>query len=137
MTESPLTPEQQEQIVAVAMDMARDGRTADLVEFLDHGFPLDLQDPAGNTLLMLAAYHGHLDTVTTLVARGADVDRRNDRGQAPVAGAMFKGEDEVVRALVAAGADLDAGSPTARETAGVFGQQHLIGDVEVPLDPQE
>lgn len=130
MTESPLTPEQQEQIVSVAMDMARDGRTNDLAEFLDHGFPLDLQDPSGNTLLMLAAYHGHLDTVTTLVARGADVDRRNGRDQSPVAGAMFKGEDEVVRALVAAGADLDSGSPTARETARLFGQQHLIDGPE-------
>ena len=128
MSESPLTTRQQEQqqIVAVAMDLARDGRTADLALFLDHGFPVDLQDPAGNTLLMLAAYHGHLDTVSTLVARGADVDRRNERDQSPVAGAMFKGEDEVVRVLVAAGADLDAGSPTARETARLFGQQHLI-----------
>ncbi len=132
MTESPLTPEQLEQSVAVAMDMARDGRTADLVEFLDHGFPLDQQDAAGNTLVMLAAYHGHLDTVTSLVDRGADVDRRNDRDQSPVAGAMFKGEDEVVRVLVAAGADLDAGSPTARATAQLFGQQHLIDGEDRP-----
>ncbi|GAA2498792.1 ankyrin repeat domain-containing protein [Terrabacter carboxydivorans] len=132
MSESPPSTRQQEQeqIVAVAMDLARDGRTADLVEFLDHGYPVDLPDPAGNTLLMLAAYHGHLDTVSTLVARGADVDRRNDRDQSPVAGAMFKGEDEVVRALVAAGADLDAGSPTARETARLFGQQHLVDGQE-------
>ena len=128
---SPTTrAQEQEQIIAVAMDLARAGRTADLVPFLDHGFPVDLPDPAGNTLLMLAAYHGHLETVSTLVARGADVDRRNDRDQSPVAGAMFKGEDEVVRALVAAGADLDAGSPTARETARLFGQQHLIDGQE-------
>jgi hypothetical protein len=132
MSDSPLTTRQQEQqqIVAVAMDLARDGRTADLAQFLDHGFPVDLRDPAGNTLLMLAAYHGHLDTVSTLVARGADVDRRNGRDQSPVAGAMFKGEDEVVRVLVAAGADLDSGSPTARETARLFGQQHLIDGQE-------
>lgn len=128
---SPTTrAQEQEQIIAVAMDLARAGRTADLVPFLDHGFPVDLPDPAGNTLLMLAAYHGRLETVSTLVARGADVDRRNDRDQSPVAGAMFKGEDEVVRALVAAGADLDAGSPTARETARLFGQQHLIDGQE-------
>jgi len=133
MTESPPTPEQLEQharIVSVAMHLARDGSTAELAEFLDHGYPVDLPDPAGNTLLMLAAYHGHLDTVRSLVGRGADVDRRNDRDQSPVAGAMFKGEDEVVRAIVAAGADLDAGSPTARETARMFGQQHLIDGQE-------
>jgi len=49
-----------------------------------------------------------------------------------VAGAMFKGEDEVVRVLVAAGADLDAGSPTARATAQLFGQQHLIDGEDRP-----
>ena len=62
---------------------------------------------------MLAAYHGHAETVRVLVERGADVDLRNNRDQSPVAGALFKGEDEVVRVLVDAGADLDAGTPPA------------------------
>jgi ankyrin repeat protein len=128
MTESPLTPEQQARVVAIAMDLAREGRTAELVEFLDHGLPVDIADRDGNTLLMLAAYHGHADTVETLVARGADVDRRNDRDQSPVAGAIFKGEESVVRILVEAGADLDAGTPTARASAAMFGREHLLAD---------
>jgi ankyrin repeat protein len=128
MTESPLTPEQQARVVAIAMDLAREGRTAELVEFLDHGLPVDVADRDGNTLLMLAAYHGHADTVETLVARGADVDRRNDRDQSPVAGAIFKGEESVVRILVEAGADLDAGTPTARASAAMFGREHLLAD---------
>ena len=73
--------------------------------------PVDLTDASGNTLLMLAAYHGHAATVTRLAARGADADRVNDRGQSPLAGAVFKDEQDVVRALLAAGADPDAGSP--------------------------
>jgi ankyrin repeat protein len=88
--------------------------------------PVNLTDASGNTLLMLAAYHGHPATVTALAGRGADVDRLNDRGQSPLAGAVFKGEQEVVRALLAAGADPDAGSPTARETAAMFERPELF-----------
>lgn len=50
----------------------------------------------GNTLLMLAAYHGHAETANALLALGADPDRTNDRGQSPLAGSIFKGEDAVV-----------------------------------------
>jgi ankyrin repeat protein len=128
MTESPLTPEQQARVVAIAMDLAREGRAAELLEFLDHGLPVDVADRDGNTLLMLAAYHGQAETVEALVGRGADVDRRNGRDQSPVAGAIFKGEESVVRALVAAGADLDAGTPTARAAATMFGREDLLPD---------
>lgn len=123
---SELTPEQHERVATIAMDLAREGRTAELLEFLDHGLPVDLADPEGNSLLMLAAYHGRAETVDALIARGADVDRRNDRDQSPVAGALFKGEEQVVRSLVAAGADLDAGTPSARAAAGMFGRSHLL-----------
>jgi ankyrin repeat protein len=118
-----LDPEQTARVVAVAMGLAREGRTDELVEFLEHGLPVDVVDREGNSLLMLAAYHGHPATVRALVGRGADVDLRNDRDQAPIAGAMFKGEREVVAVLREAGADLDAGTPTARQAAELFGHQ--------------
>lgn len=107
-------------------DLARDGATDRLAAYVVAGVPVDLTDAAGNTLLMLAAYHGHAATVAALAELGADVDRLNDRGQSPVAGAVFKGEDEVVRVLVEAGADLDAGQPTARATAAMFGRGDLL-----------
>ena len=122
----PLSEEQTAKIVAMAMDLARDGRTAELLEFVDHGLPVDAQDEAGNTALMLAAYHGHPETVRALVERGADVNRRNNRDQSPIAGALFKGEDQVVTVLRAAGADLDAGTPSARAAAEMFGRAHLL-----------
>jgi ankyrin repeat protein len=87
---------------------------------------VDTADHDGNTMLMLAAYHGRAETVGMLVDRGADVDQRNSRDQSPVAGALFKGEDEVVSVLVGAGADLDAGTPTARQAAEMFGRAHLL-----------
>ena len=123
---SPFTPEQEERIIVTAMDFAREGRTAELLAFLDHRFPVDTRDHGGNTALMLAAYHGHAETVRALLERGADADLRNERDQSAVAGALFKGEEEVVRLLVDAGADLDAGSPSARATAAMFGSTHLI-----------
>ncbi|PYI67971.1 hypothetical protein CVV68_08220 [Arthrobacter livingstonensis] len=109
------------------MDLARDGHTTELTEFLDHGLAVDVQDQDGNTLLMLAAYKGRAGTVSMLLARGANADIRNGRDQTPLAGALFKGEDDVAALLVAAGADLDAGTPTARAAAAMFGREHLLG----------
>ncbi|MFB8024535.1 ankyrin repeat domain-containing protein [Streptomyces sp. NPDC056465] len=122
----PLSEEQTDQLVSIVTDLARQGRTEDLLEFFDHGLPVDVQDAGGNTALMLAAYHGHTATVRALIGRGADVDLRNGRDQSPVAGALFKGEDAIVGALVEAGADLDAGTPSARATAEMFGRTALL-----------
>jgi uncharacterized protein len=122
-----LSAEQTNKLIAMAMDLARQGSTAELLEFFDHGLPVNTQDESGNTALMLAAYHGHPETVQALIERGADVDLRNGRDQSPIAGALFKGEDAVVAELVAAGADLDAGTPSAREAAKIFGREHLLG----------
>jgi uncharacterized protein len=122
----PLNEEQAGRLVAIVMDLARQGRAEELLEFFDHGLPADVQDHEGNTALMLAAYHGQTETVRALIGRGADVDLRNGRDQSPVAGALFKGEDAVVEALVAAGADLDAGTPSARATAAMFGRSALL-----------
>ena len=75
---------------------------------------------------MLAAYHGHAEAVSALLARGAEADRANDRGQTPLAGAVFKGEDAVIKALLAGGADPSAGTPSAVDTARMFGKTELL-----------
>ena len=127
-----------EELVELAhqmFDLARAGEAERLAAYVDAGVPADLTDAAGNTLVMLAAYHGHAGTVAALVERGADPGRPNDRGQTPLAGAVFKGEDGVVRALLAAGADPDAGSPTAREAAAMFGRPDLLGRAGGRTDP--
>ena len=102
------------------LDRARAGEAGRLADYADHGMPVDLTDAAGNTLLMLAAYHGHPETVRVLAERGADVDAVNDRGQTPLAAAVFKGYPDVARVLLAAGADPDLGSPSARASAAFF-----------------
>lgn len=108
-------------------DLARAGEGDQLAAYVEAGVPVDLTDASGNTLLMLAAYHGHPDTVRMLAEAGADVNRVNDRGQTPLAGAVFKDEADVVRVLVAAGADPDLGTPTARATAQMFEKPDLFG----------
>ena len=102
------------------LDLAREGHVERLTAYIEAGVPVDLTDSAGNTLLMLGAYHGHAALVRALTERGADVDRLNDRGQSPLAGAVFQGEEDVVAALLAAGADPGPGRPSARETAELF-----------------
>lgn len=116
-------------VVALAhrmFDLARDGEGDTLLAYVEAGVPVDLTDPDGNTLLMLAAYHGHADVVQRLLDTGADVNRLNDRGQSPLAGAIFKGEDLVVSLLLGAGADPDVGTPSARATATMFGRDSLL-----------
>lgn len=105
---------------------ARAGQTTELVAYLDAGTPVNLANDRGDTLIMLAAYHGNADTVRALLDRGADADQANDVGQTPLAGAVFKGENEVVAALVEGGADPNAGAPSAIEAARMFGKDDLL-----------
>ncbi|MGH1563967.1 ankyrin repeat domain-containing protein [Mumia sp. DW29H23] len=107
-------------------DMARDGDADTLMAQVEAGVPVDLTDDAGNTLLLLAAYHGHADIVQRLVDAGADPNRLNDRGQGALAGAIFKAEELVVSVLLGAGADPDIGTPSARATAAMFGRESLL-----------
>jgi uncharacterized protein len=114
------------QLAAKVFDLARHGDTDTLAAYVDAGVPADLTNDRGDSLLMLAAYHGHAATVAALLDRGADPDRANDRGQTPIAGAAFKGEEEVLRVLLDSGADPAAGTPSAIETARMFGRQDLL-----------
>ncbi|MSR97958.1 ankyrin repeat domain-containing protein [Arthrobacter sp. BL-252-APC-1A] len=107
-------------------DAARQGDTELLRSYISAGVPATLTNAAGDSLLMLAAYHGHAGTVQLLIDLGADVDTLNDRGQSPLAGAVFKGYADVVRTLLAAGADADTGNPSARATAAYFQRADLL-----------
>ncbi|MER5206897.1 ankyrin repeat domain-containing protein [Streptomyces sp. NPDC002825] len=124
MSETP-DPEVIE-LASKVFDLARTGDTDALAAYLDAGVPANLTNDRGDTLVMLAAYHGHAAAVTALLERGAEADRPNDRGQTPLAGAVFKGEDAVVRALLAGGADPEAGTPSALDTARMFGKTELL-----------
>lgn len=114
-----------QELAGKLFDFARTGQTAQLAQYLDHGVPVDLANQNGDTFVMLAAYKGHAETVAMLAARGADVNKLNDRGQSPLAGAIFKKEEAVIEALIEAGASPTAGTPSAVDTATLFGQSEL------------
>ncbi|MEW5653913.1 ankyrin repeat domain-containing protein [Streptomyces cinereoruber] len=124
MSETP-DPEVIE-LASKVFDLARTGDAEALAAYVDAGVPANLTNDRGDTLVMLAAYHGHPAAVSALLERGADADRANDRGQTPLAGAVFKGEAEVIRALLAGGANPEAGAPSAVDTARMFGKAELL-----------
>ncbi|MEU9480043.1 ankyrin repeat domain-containing protein [Streptomyces sp. NPDC048191] len=124
MSEAP-DPEVVE-LATKIFDLARRGQTEALVAYVDAGVPANLTNDRGDSLVMLAAYHGHADAVRALLARGAAADEVNDRGQTPLAGAVFKGETEVIKALLEGGADPAAGTPSAVDTARMFGKTELL-----------
>jgi ankyrin repeat protein len=124
MSEAP-DPEVVE-LATKIFDLARRGETEALVGYVDAGVPANLTNDRGDSLVMLAAYHGHAETVRALLARGAEADHVNDRGQTPLAGAVFKGEEAVIRVLLESGADPLAGTPSAVDTARMFGRTELL-----------
>jgi ankyrin repeat protein len=101
-------------------DLARTGTTSPLQSYISAGIPPNLTNASGDTLLMLASYHGHAETAKMLLDAGADANVLNARGQSPIAGAVFKGYDEVVRVLWKGGADIMAGQPNAVDCARMF-----------------
>ena len=103
-----------------ALDLAREGATEELVGYVDAGLPVNLTSGSGDSLLILAAYHDHPDTVEGLLARGADTARVNDRGQTALGAAAFRRSERSVRALLAAGADPALGPKSALDIATFF-----------------
>ena len=113
----------------VALDAARAGDTPLLTSMIAAGLPVNLQDHKGNSLLMLASYHGHISAVRALLEAGADPDRRNLRQQTPLGGVAFKGYTEVARLLLDHGADLSAeqgGGATPVMLASLFGRNEMV-----------
>lgn len=102
-------------------DASRKGDVEVFSEPLKKGLPPNLKNEKGDTFLMLATYHGHAPLVKLLLQHAADPNIVNDKNQSPIAGAIFKNEVECTELLVRGGADLDLGTPSARDTAKIFG----------------
>lgn len=99
--------------------LARAGAAEELGMYLDHGLPPNLRNERGDSLLMLACYHGHADAARVLLDHGADPEIMNDASQTPLAGAAFKGDLPVVTLLLDRGARLDTAGPNGK-TALMF-----------------
>jgi len=108
---------------SMALDFAREGNTQELEKMLEHGISVDLCTHKSDTLIMLASYKGHLETVSMLIAMGADVNKINARGQTPLDGVCFKGNLEMVKLLVKNGANIQ-GNPIIFAT--IFGNKDIV-----------
>ncbi|MDQ2783071.1 MAG: ankyrin repeat domain-containing protein [Actinomycetota bacterium] len=116
----PELTDEQVAFLASVFDLVRDGQTETVTRYLDAGVPVNLTNPNGDTLLILAAYHEHAALVGALLDRGADTERLNGRGQTALSAAVFRQQAGIVTALVSHGANPTAGSPDARATAAYF-----------------
>jgi len=110
-------------------DLARKGDVERLAEHIDGGLPVNITNHAGDTLLILAAYYDHPETVRALLERGADTSYVNERGQTALAAAVFR-RSGAAALLVAAGADPDLGSPSAVATARFFDLPDMLALLE-------
>jgi ankyrin repeat protein len=115
----PLTDAELAFLVSM-LDAARDGRTEELLDAVRSGLPVNLTGASGDTLLILAAYHNHPDTVKALLGAGADPERVNDRGQTALGAAVFRQSTDSVRALLTAGANPRTGGRSAVDIAEFF-----------------
>jgi ankyrin repeat protein len=108
------------------VDLARVGDTEQLAELLAAGVPVNLTNATGDSLLILAAYHSHQETVRLLLERGADTARVNDRGQTALGAAVFRQATGIVELLLAAGADPRHGGRSALEVARFFQLEDML-----------
>jgi ankyrin repeat protein len=107
-------------------DLARTGATEKLTAAIDLGVPVNLTNEVGDSLLILAAYRDHPDTVRALLERGADTARINDRGQTALGAAVFRRSERSVAHLLEAGADPALGERSALDIARFFNLPEML-----------
>ena len=109
--------------------LARTGDAQMLTRLLQKGLPPNMSNHKGDTLLMLAAYHGQVDATKALLEAGAEPDRYNDMAQTPLAGAAFKGYLPIVELLLSHGAQpgfAPPGGKTPLMFAAMFNRLEIV-----------
>ena len=86
-------------------------------------------DEVGGTPLMSAALLGRLESLLSLIEKGADVNATDDEGNTPLLEAAKSGNPKVVEALIKHGADINAQDKdgwTALMWAVHFGKPEMV-----------
>lgn len=113
---------------------SRAGFAQELAEMLEQGLPPNLRNDKGDSLLMLACYHGHHDAAQVLLDHGGDPELVNDSGQTPLAGAAFRGNPAIVRLLLQYGADVNHCGPDGRTPLIIAAMFNRTGIVDILLE---
>ena len=117
-------------VIEGVFDLARDGLTGPLGEMIDAGVPLDVVNPRGDTLLIVAAYQQHPETVAELLRRGADTSVVNAMGQTAISCAVFRDNEPILRLLLEAEADPGLGTHSGVAIADQFGLPRMREVIE-------
>lgn len=102
-----------------------------VMDLVNRGMDVNSVDPAGNTLLHVAARNGNNALVEALIKQKANPNARNRVGDTPLALAAYNGNKAAIDTLLTAGAQINSAGWTALHYA-VFAEHpeivaHLLG----------
>ncbi|MFQ3592068.1 MAG: ankyrin repeat domain-containing protein [Gemmataceae bacterium] len=110
-----LTAQTRAKLEQIAFQAAREGDTKTLREYFRLGMPVNVVNERGDSLLILAVYHGQTEAAALILRQpGLEVGYRNRMGFNALDGAAFKGNVELIQQLIQAGAKVNAQSPSGR-----------------------
>ena len=97
-----------DELLTRIFEHARNGETEAVKMYLDSGYTPNIISPRGDSLLIVAAYHGYPDLVKLVLAQpNVPVDFQNKMGFTALTGASFKGYTDIMQQLIAAGATVN------------------------------
>src|SRR5437773_3482953 len=91
--------------------------------------PVNYQDGEGESPLMIAAAHGHMEIMKELLAAAADPNLRNRWGDTALIKAIEKEHDEAALLLLSSGARVNV--------KGYFGQTALLVETRKGSEPRD
>ena len=127
---APLDPASVAKLRAGAFEAARVGDVKTLAAYFKTGQPAEIISPRGDSLLILACYHGHDDAVKLILDQPkTPINARNKLGFTALTGAAYKGYIGIVQQLAAKGADLNLANQRGQTPlmfAAMFGRTEVV-----------
>lgn len=108
------------------LNAVKNGNAREVAQWLNRGVDANTVDPAGQTVLHLAARAGALDVVRVLVDTRANIDRRNANGETAIMLAALGGHRSVVEFLISKEAQINQPGWTALLYAATNGHLEII-----------
>uniref|UniRef100_A0A8C6XNQ6 Uncharacterized protein n=1 Tax=Naja naja TaxID=35670 RepID=A0A8C6XNQ6_NAJNA len=117
--------------VPTVFDLVRKGILSDLEKALNLT-DVNATNSANETLLHVAATHGHLEIIDYLISKGAKLEVKDNKGRTPLHRAAEKGHDKAVNRLLQAGANmysLDQEGRTPFHLANQNQHMHILRNI--------
>jgi len=84
---------------------ASEGDITSLLQALEQGIPIDLEDSQGRTALHWAVDRGHVKVIEALISKGAYINAKDMEGQTPLHYATVCEREDIAKYLIDNGAD--------------------------------